>query len=95
MPAPKATIFGVSPRQLAAPITAFSMAIILFIYARTSITAAKRNARQHREADGGQLNWENESMRRHGMQKKIGDRGSVADLAGTLRDQIRGPGGKD
>lgn len=95
MPTPKATIFGLSPRQLTAPITAFSMAIILFVYSRTSITAAKRNARQHREADGGQLNWENESMRRHGMQKKIADKSSVVDLAGTLRDQIRGKGGKD
>ena len=42
------------------------MASILFVYARTSIQAAKRNAQQHREADGGQINWHNESLRRHG-----------------------------
>jgi hypothetical protein len=43
------------------------MAAILFVYARTSIQAAKRNAQSHREADGGQISWRNESLRRHGQ----------------------------
>ncbi|TVY51320.1 hypothetical protein LCER1_G006239, partial [Lachnellula cervina] len=42
------------------------MATILFVYARLSIQAAKRNAHLHREADGGQISWHNESLRRHG-----------------------------
>lgn len=49
------------------------MAGLLFFYARTSIRAAKINAQKHREADGGQFSWANESRRRHGMANKIGD----------------------
>jgi hypothetical protein len=36
-------------------------------YARTSIQAAKRNAQKHRDADGGQISWRNETLRRHGV----------------------------
>jgi hypothetical protein len=43
------------------------MATLLFVYARSSINAAKRNAQRHREADGGQINWNNENRRRHGL----------------------------
>lgn len=43
------------------------MATLLFVYARSSIQAAKRNAQRHREADGGQINWNNETRRRHGQ----------------------------
>jgi len=50
------------------------MACLLFIYSRTSIHAARLNAQKHREADGGQLNWRNESLRRHGQLDKIDDR---------------------
>lgn len=58
------------------------MASILFVYARTSIQAAKRNAKQHREADGGQINWHNESLRRHGRLEKPVEGGIVGELAG-------------
>jgi hypothetical protein len=53
------------------------MACLLFFYSRTSIQAARLNAQKHREADGGQLSWRNESLRRHGHVEKIegtGDR---------------------
>jgi hypothetical protein len=50
-----------------APLAAFTMAGLLFVYSRTSIKAAKRNAQRHREADGGQINWNNENLRRHGQ----------------------------
>lgn len=54
-------------QTIAAPVAAFTMATLLFVYARSSINAAKRNAQRHREADGGQINWNNENRRRHGM----------------------------
>lgn len=50
-----------------APLAAFTMATLLFVYSRSSIQAAKRNAQRHREADGGQINWNNENLRRHGQ----------------------------
>lgn len=50
-----------------APLAAFTMAGLLFVYSRSSIQAAKRNAQRHREADGGQINWYNENLRRHGQ----------------------------
>lgn len=53
-------------RTLTAPLIAFTMAGLLFVYARTSIKAAKRNAERHRMADGGQISWQNENQRRHG-----------------------------
>jgi len=50
------------------------MACLLFVYARTSIHAARLNAQRHREADGGQINWRNESLRRHGQLEKLDER---------------------
>lgn len=50
------------------------MAGILFLYARTSIHAARLNAQKHREMDGGQLSWANESMRRHGQKERVDER---------------------
>lgn len=50
------------------------MACLLFVYSRTSIHAARLNAQKHRQADGGQLNWRNESLRRHGQLDRIDDR---------------------
>lgn len=47
------------------------MAGLLFVYARTSIRAAKLNAQKHREADGGQISWHKESMRRHGRLERV------------------------
>jgi hypothetical protein len=65
------------------------MASILFVYARTSIQAAKRNAQKHREADGGQINWHNENLRRHGRLESPVQESTVGEIVGTLRE--RGP----
>ena len=67
-----------------APLAALTMAGILFVYARTSIRAAKLNAKKHREADGGQISWHKESMRRHGQLDK------VENDRGTLREALMG-----
>jgi len=56
----------INPRTITAPLVAFTMAGLLFVYSRTSIKAAKRNAERHRMADGGQISWQNENQRRHG-----------------------------
>ena len=56
-------------RTLLAPEIAFTMAGLLFVYTRSSIYAAKRNVDRHRAADGGQINWHNESKRCHGALK--------------------------
>ena len=61
---------SINARTIVAPIVALTMAGITFVYARSSIYAAKRNARAHREADGGQISWRNESQRRHGVLDK-------------------------
>ncbi|KAF2201981.1 hypothetical protein GQ43DRAFT_462722 [Delitschia confertaspora ATCC 74209] len=61
----------VNGRTIMAPLAALTMAGILFIYARTSIRAAKLNAQKHREADGGQISWHKESQRRHGHIDKV------------------------
>ena len=47
------------------------MAIVLYTYSVSSIRAAKRNAQLHREADGGQVDMRKESLRRHGLLKKV------------------------
>ncbi|KAF3034202.1 hypothetical protein E8E11_003245 [Didymella keratinophila] len=54
-----------------APLAAITMAGLLFVYARTSIRAAKLNAQKHREADGGQISWHKESLRRHGQLERV------------------------
>ena len=65
--------------MLVAPLAAVTMAGLLFVYARSSIQAAKRNAKRHREADGGQISWHNESLRRHGQLKRP-EEGMMKDL---------------
>ncbi|KPI37018.1 uncharacterized protein AB675_3654 [Cyphellophora attinorum] len=60
-----------TPRTVAAPLAAFTMAIILYTYSVSSINAAKRNAALHRAADGGQLDMRRESLRRHGMLERV------------------------
>lgn len=47
------------------------MAGLLYTYSVTSIRAAKRNAKLHREADGGQLDMRRESLRRHGVLEPV------------------------
>lgn len=75
------------------PLAAFTMAGILFVYARTSIQAAKRNAQKHREADGGQISWHNESLRRHGKLDSPEQGGTVAQIVGAVREgDVKGKG---
>lgn len=78
----------INSRTIAAPAAAFTMAVILFVYARTSIRAAKANAQRHREADtGGEgLNLLAESRRRHGLAKRIDGEGggTVMELGREL-----------
>ena len=83
----------INSRTIVAPAAAFTMALILFVYARTSIRAAKANAQRHRDADSGGegLSLVNESRRRHGMDKRL-ERGgnTVTELASEARAQMFG-----
>ncbi len=56
----------INSRNLTTAIVAFTTTALLFVYSRTSINSAKRDAARHRAADGGQLDWRNESLRKHG-----------------------------
>lgn len=56
----------INPRTSTTAIVAFTTTGLLFIYSRTSIRSAKRDAARHRAADGGQFSWRNESLRKHG-----------------------------
>ncbi|KAF2142565.1 uncharacterized protein K452DRAFT_249372 [Aplosporella prunicola CBS 121167] len=77
-------------RTFMAPMAAFTMAGLLFVYTRTSIRAAKLNAQKHREADGGQISWQNESRRRHHQAEQVGETSAVLKEAffgsGTAKD---------
>lgn len=42
----------------------------------------------HREADGGQISWHNESLRRHGKLEPPVQQGTVEQLAGLARDNL-------
>ncbi|KAF1830868.1 hypothetical protein BDW02DRAFT_506556 [Decorospora gaudefroyi] len=77
----------INGRTVMAPLAALTMAGLLFVYARTSIRAAKLNAQKHREADGGQISWHKESMRRHGQLERIDDdKGTFGEaLMGDVR----------
>ena len=84
-------------RTIVAPVAAFTMACILFVYARTSISAAKANAQRHRDADSGGkgVNLLMESRRQHGMEKRIDSGNTVTELASELRTQIFGSRAKE
>lgn len=83
----------INSRTLVAPAAAATMALLLFVYARTSIRAAKANAQRHRDADtasggaaGDGISLLNEHRRRHGQAERVGSdgKGTVAELAGEL-----------
>jgi len=82
------------PQTIMAPLAAVTMAGLLFIYARTSIRAAKLNAQKHREADGGQISWHKESMRRHGQMERVdNDRSTIkeafmADMSRKKKEKV-------
>ena len=88
----------INSRTIVAPAAAFTMACLLFVYARMSINAAKANAQRHRDADSGGegLSLLNESRRRHGMEKRL-ERGgnTVTELANEARIQLLGCKRKD
>ena len=77
---PPPTMVKINSRTATAPIVAFTMACLLFVYSRTSIKAAKRNAERHRMADGGQISWQNENQRRHGKLQKPEDQDTLTQL---------------
>lgn len=56
-----------NPRKPTAWLAAAAMGVVVYMYGVSSIQAAKRNAKLHREADGGQVDMRRESLRRHGM----------------------------
>ena len=70
------------------------MAGILFVYSRSSIAAAKRNAQRYREADGGQISWRNETLRRHGALEKPTNQDPVHQLMRGAKDKIADAAGK-
>src|ERR1700761_2359397 len=93
-PSPKRPIpRSINSRTIVAPVAAFTMACLLFVYARTSIRAAKANAKRHSDADSGGegLSLLRESRRRHGGEKKL-DRGgnTIAELASEAKVQVFG-----
>ncbi|KAF1810134.1 hypothetical protein P152DRAFT_460928 [Eremomyces bilateralis CBS 781.70] len=63
--------FPLNSRTIVAPLAAFTMAGLLFFYARVSIRAAKLNAAKTREADGGEVNWRKVHMRNHGQIEEV------------------------
>lgn len=86
--------FNINSRTVVGPIAAFVMAGLLFVYTRTSIRAAKRNAERHRSTDGGQISWRNENLRRHGMLKIPEDNTSLGPLVRDANDQLSNAAGK-
>ena len=77
----------IDARTVAVPIIALTMASLLFVYSRSSIYAAKRNAERHRMADGGQISWRNESKRRHGVLDKPEAKITLKGLFGLEKDE--------
>lgn len=85
--------FGLPVRKFYGPFVAFTMAGMLYVYSHSSIQAAKRNAARHRAADGGQINWQNENMRRHGKLERPAEEGFVKEVFNTAKekvDEVRG-----
>lgn len=73
------------------------MAGLLYVYSRSSIYAAKRNAERHRAADGGQISWYNESQRRHGALKRPEEPSIIKQLimgADDKTGQVMGKGSR-
>ncbi|KAF2278079.1 uncharacterized protein EI97DRAFT_466170 [Westerdykella ornata] len=71
-------------RNLIVPGSVVILAGLFYVYSRTAVLAAKLNAKKHREADGGQISWSNQSLRNHGQ------RASVADDMANLREALMG-----
>ena len=80
---------NITARAVVAPIAAITMAALLYVYARSSIHAAKRNAARHRAADGGQVSWYNESQRRHGLMERPEEPNIIKQLFFGTRDETK------
>ncbi|KAL9081431.1 MAG: hypothetical protein Q9159_007313 [Coniocarpon cinnabarinum] len=79
------------PRLLIAPLSALLLGSMIFVYSRTTVAAAKENARRAREADGGSISWRREGMRRHGRLDKVEER----TLWGQFMAEREGKEGKE
>ena len=79
--------YNITARAVVAPIAAFTIAGLLFVYARSSIHAAKRNVERHRAADGGQISWYNESQRRHGALENPEEQDTIKQLLTGAKDK--------
>ncbi|CAK3868024.1 hypothetical protein CBER1_03130 [Lecanosticta acicola] len=90
---------GINSRTIVAPAAAFTMALILFVYTRTSIRAAKANAQRHRDADtGGEgLSLLNEHRRRHGLggARRLEEGEGMGGTVGELGRELFGGKGKE
>lgn len=64
-----------------APVFTVIFASLIYVYTRTTVAAAKENARRSREADGGSISWRREGMRRHGTLERPAHH--------TLLDQLK------
>lgn len=70
------------------------MAGLLYVYTRSSIRAAKRNAERTRSADGGQISWRNESLRRHGMLERPEEQNTFKQLVTGAKIRVEKQGKK-
>ncbi|KAL8648657.1 MAG: hypothetical protein Q9210_004857 [Variospora velana] len=59
-----------NPRGLTTAVGAVTVIALFFVYSRLATQVAKRDAAKYRANDGGQLNWRNESLRRHGVMER-------------------------
>ena len=79
---PPRTIFGIPRHLVFAPLSAILLGSIFYVYSRTTVAAAKENARRAREADGGSISWRREGMRRHGTLQKYEEKSLWNQLTG-------------
>lgn len=73
-------------RMILGPLGVLTLSALFWVYSRTSIRAAKENARRHREADGGSISWRNEALRRHGALAKPETRTLMQELFASGKD---------
>ncbi len=86
--------FNINSNTIVAPIAAITMAGLLYVYSRSSIRAAKRNAERTRTADGGQISWRNESLRRHGVLERPEEQDTLKQLVAGAKSKAEKQGGK-
>lgn len=77
----------VNARGLTTAVGVVTVIALFFAYSRSATQAAKRDAARHRAADGGQISWRNESLRRHGVM----DRPENPNVLGALFPSTKKP----